>query len=205
MDEKALRMALGPFCAVVVDWLDGTVPENPDHSGPPMPETHELVADLRSANQAGLLTICSQPGRADQRAFLECVATPGQAAHLVSAFVATGLWTSNWALADPPVSVGRVLVTDAEFQSVGTVDAGTVDHDLRGHDRLPDDEAIAGHIRNDVIGLRNNDVAIAACHYLTVTDPVWGRSRLLWDTLAAALTSPGWEPSPVARESTSAA
>ena len=123
----------------------------------------------------------------------------------MSAFVATGLWTSNWALADPPVSVGRVLVTDAEFQSVGTVDAGTVDHDLRGHDRLPDDEAIAGHIRNDVIGLRNNDVAIAACHYLTVTDPVWGRSRLLWDTLAAALTSPGWEPSPVARESTSAA
>jgi hypothetical protein len=48
------------LAGLIVAWLDGRVAQNPDHEGPPDPETMPLRAVLAAVNRAGFLTDSSQ-------------------------------------------------------------------------------------------------------------------------------------------------
>ena len=186
LDEHAISQGLLPWRDQVLTWLAHGTERTVMHDGPPMPETTELSADLTFANQAGLLTLCSQPARADQRAFLEALAPPGMAARLTAHLTAAGLWVSAWPMTGPYPIITRVLVTAADQPTTGMAPLGTRDPQPRGY--APYDEPdLARDIADDTLALHHNDHAVAASWWLMITDPEWDRPRYLWDTMSATL------------------
>ena len=185
LDELAISEGLFPWQDRVLTWLAHGTERTVVHDGPPMPETTVLSADLTFANQAGLLTLCSQPARPDQRAFLEALAPPALAALLSADLSAAGLWVSAWPMSGPYPSITRVLVTAAHPPTTGMAPLGTHDPHPRGYAPFEQDH-LARDVAEDTLALHQNDPAVAASWWLMITDPEWDRRRHLWDALAAA-------------------
>jgi|GEM_PF-5517149 len=187
LDEHAISQGLLPWQDEVLTWLARGTERTVVHDGPPMSETTELFADLTFANRAGLLTLCSQPARCDQRAFLEALAPPALAVHLAAELTAAGLWVSAWPMTGPYPSITRVPVTAADLPTTGMAPLGTHDPQPRGY--APNDEPdLARDIAEDTLALHQNDPAVAASWWLMITDPGWDRPRYLWDAVAETLS-----------------
>jgi len=185
--------SLAPLCQAVFGWLGGSLDSTVVHLGPPMPGTAELLHDLVRANTAGLLTLGSQPAHAHQRSYVEALATRRLATPVADAARAAGLWVSIWPMSDPPPTVGLVLVTQATEPTISVVPAGTSDPDPRGYPSY-DRPGFATEIRDDILAMHDGHRAVAASHHLTITDPVWGRRRNLWDTLCQTLPAHHFNP-----------
>jgi len=185
--DTAAREALAPYAHAVLAWLDGHVTSLPSHQGPPTDETLELLQDLRQLNQGGLVTMNSQPGRPDQRAFLDVVTSPERAVQLAVLARRHGLWADAWPLAAPPTELQAIVVTREPWCTISFCRAVDPD-DGTG---LGVDTEVGEHIRGSVVQLVPAPTA-DQCWSVQVIDPVWDRQRALWDAVTAVTAQPEW-------------
>jgi len=154
-------------------WLEGTVAEHANGHDVPDEETAPLVPTLIAINRAGVFTDFSQPGQpwddgSAQRAALTGWCNEETRSRLAAVIGPTELIL----LAEQGVSGVQIPVTydvGEPFTWVG----GALDADY-----LPDSYP---EVHPDGIA------AMAVNWHVTVIDPVWGRSDLLWPTVATAL------------------
>ena len=178
---------LGDLCA---RWLEGTLCCQPAYGAalPPYPETAPLVPQLAALNRAGLFTTCSQPGSIgfersglvvrEQRAAVEAFATSGIAGAVTAAARNAGLAVVAYDPATLPAIRFRrrrqVTATRVDGTEVTWFGQQISRDYITGAEGWGDCHPAAV-------------AALCASWQVTVTDPVWGRSDLLWDTLTRAI------------------
>ena len=181
-DQELWRDArtLNELGELTARWLEGTnsyLPAStPDDDGAVRPdtETGPLVPCLARANRHGYLTTFSQPGEpltdgCGQRATVEGFCTEETASRIQDAYLGTDLVV----IATPPASENPtqipVTIDDGKaFTCAGSaLDAANIRHFYGGD--CP--HALA---------------ALLAAWQLTVIDPRWGRTGLLWQKLDLA-------------------
>jgi hypothetical protein len=167
-------------------WLEGRLADIPGYAASPAAETLPLVPVLAVVNRAGYVTNGSQPGTAgpgfdgarwEQRAAVEGFADPALTARIVDAAWRNGLAV----IAHDPARLPRwrfghdreLPVTRRNGEVVTWFGAHLPRRDLRddwtGY-RICHPDAIA---------------ALCGAWQVTVIDPQWGRSGLLWRVLGA--------------------
>jgi len=180
---------------LTAQWLEGTIASQPGYCGPSDIEDPAMVPVLARLNRAGFVTIGSQAGesgpghggaRWEQCAAVEGFADTRLAFRLAGAAGDAGL---DYVLHDP-VNLprwryryhGAVIVTRRNghpYTSFGC--------------QLP-----RRHIRDPHVGYgacRQDAVrALCGAWQVTLIDPEWGRSGVLWDVLGNALAEIGGQP-----------
>jgi len=190
MDENAFNRGLLPHCDIVVAWLRGDLDELPHHPAPPAAETQLIIEDLVIINQAGLLTLNSQPGTDDQRAYLCVLTSPRVARHLATAARSAGMLADHWPLAEPPQHRGPMLVTRGTSESRVTMPAGTRYQDATGGPAVVTEQAeCAAGAARDVIELSDDPTLFAQGQLVTVAAPRWGPNERLWGAVRDAIAS----------------
>lgn len=176
---------LAELGALTARWLDGELPTQPHHDGPPDPETIALVPVLAGLNRSGFVTSGSQPGLPPGPGFDNAIWAQRAA---VEGFADSDLVRrlEAW-LPD-----GLVLIVhspDGGYHSPGltvTTRAGQP-YTMFG-----------GYLEPRLIRWLYSDCnkatqsALVDAHQVTIVDPVWGRNDVLWpalQTLAASLTT----------------
>ncbi|MFD8078185.1 DUF6919 domain-containing protein [Streptomyces sp. NPDC059718] len=174
------------LATLMAAWLEGTIASQPGHmpGHGPDPETHDLAGALASANRAGYLTVCSQPGAHDT--------IDGQ-----------GVWRQHAAvegfISSPPL---LHRLTQAATAAGIAVIRHTI-HDRRGRGGRPvitcDDRTRLTF--GDALNARNIRQIFRGCHpaaltavcsaaQVTLIDPNPGQRGVLWDLLAQVTAPP---------------
>lgn len=162
-------------------YLAGEADEHPLHAGPPADETREILEPLTVLNRVGLVTVMSQPARNNPN-WKQRTAVIGYCdwtvhARLILACNSAGL---DSIVVGPP---SRPRWRPGFCEDVPITLSGG-----RPHTRVGAVESVAG-LRRDwgpVLSSAALD-ALLDSFEVHIWDPVWGRDRLLWDTLTKAI------------------
>ncbi|HEV2343473.1 MAG TPA: hypothetical protein VGS97_05215 [Actinocrinis sp.] len=175
-------VSLADLGELTARWLEGRIGYHPSY-GAPHPETLPLVPVLAQLNRSGFITISSQPGHDEragfdgalwaQRPAVEGITDTATASRLCAAAVNTGLHVVS-----APAAASFEQVVGKAF-TVTT--------------RAGEPHAVFGPATwSGVLDLFFNcqqpalRAALRAAWQVTITDPAWSESDLLWRTLAAA-------------------
>lgn len=160
----------------VIAWLEGRHYGTAGHAAPPAPETLPLVPALRRINAAGLVTHMSQPAEAGspatgrQRAFLAAYGDPQLVADVADFAINAGLLVGTHPALPGTDPYLNIVVTEYRDTAVTDVHVWTA-RDLDKH--AYNLNGTMRHLVDDAT-------------HLTIVDPVWGRTGLLWDAVVAA-------------------
>jgi len=179
--------ALDEQAQIVVDWLRGQRAELPTHLGPPAPETGSLTDILVTLNQAGVVTLNSQPGTTGQRAYLTALVAPHQVDCICRLARDRGMLADHLQLTAPSAHFGSYRVSMPGTGTWTLHRVGTVDEPIDGGEpRIVEaDPARTIRARDEAL-LLTPDPRIRAAYLLFATDPQWGREDALWDAMLAA-------------------
>lgn len=167
--------SLDDLARATIAFLRGELDSTPTHGGPPNPETGPLLETLVSLNEAGFVTMDSQPGVVDdagaQRAYVEGLCFEETVDRVVHGLLRTDLVALTFA---PGTSAwGGIAVT---------VDDGDPFTFLGRHD--------GSHLEYFDNGSPELAAVLDQLWLVQVFDPVWGRAEELWTHLTAALAGP---------------
>lgn len=156
---------------LMLRFLDGDIKWTAWHAGPLDPESEKILTELRRLTELGVITIGSQPGTHDQRAYVEAVVEDELVGLLRDAAEAHGyLWSEN----------DQRSGLEPTTQEVVTFDDGKEFSWMTVGVAYPYDDAFieGGPAQAVVRGMTA----------ITVADPEWG-SNAMWGVLIEALES----------------
>jgi hypothetical protein len=183
-DEQPIRPAspwskassLAELGELTARWLEGGI-THPNGQDTPDDETMPLAGALAAINRAGLVTFFSQPGEPHsawtQRAAVSGFCSDETCERLAAAFAPTDLlFLAEYHGGASALRIPVTLDNGEPYTWVG----GSLDDD---------------YLEICYAGVPATGIAVLSTSwYVTILDPVWGRSDLLWSTLAAALALP---------------
>ncbi|MBK7874646.1 MAG: hypothetical protein IPJ77_02670 [Planctomycetes bacterium] len=173
--------SFGDLCELGARFAEGAIEHFPGWGWPRLDaESLELEADLALLNRSGLLTTCSQPGRADdarefaQRAFVSGFATATCIERLRAIERRPGL---HFLVQEPDALPGADL---GECVPV-TLERGLARVELGGPAHAAEVACFEDDLRPELLAL------LARTPIVTAWDERWGPSTALWSELRALL------------------
>src|SRR5664279_2484203 len=167
-------LSLAELGELTAQWLEGSswgpwqCGEGPDE------ETAHLVPSLSAMNRSGYVTDFSQPGELDgrwsQRAAVTGFCTVAEADCLASLSLESEL-----------IVITAYPAVEAEYELPITHEAGRAHTRLAGRGFFEEPDDLWEECHPSTWSL------LAACYFVTVCDPQWGRDDLLWPSVVAAL------------------
>lgn len=170
LDAWSEAESFGELRTLTADWLRGDVPGFPGMGSGPAPETDEIREPLIRLNEAGLLTVSSQPARVGddfaQRAFVEGFATETDALRVD----VKALYSDLHILTFPPGESGGYMTPVTVSEGEPVTWNGCADH-LRMVEVFEDrcSESALDDLRS--------------AWFVVVMDLRWGRKGHLWNVL----------------------
>ena len=164
------------ICELMAQFIQGRCAYSPIYPAPVDDETNEIATYLAALNRAGFLTIDSQPGASEQRAFVNGFA-PESIARVIARVT---LYTDLYVLIVPPWAEGGYQIP------VGIEDLQPCI--WSGFSEFTDLDAFDKICRPEVMQ------ALVRAWSVSVVDLSWGRRGHLWEMLCSALDCYSEEP-----------